>query len=176
MGPIFIHPRHDLARGAGHHALLNDHIVLHAYIDSRPLKVGSGRVYSAELFGDRLGDFSKIRPKVAVFLGYWRREWDSNPRYAYTHTRFPSVRLKPLGHLSRARRRSIAAQGRPENPDQATPIRRPSSARPETPTAEFPPYQTGASAFCLPSASPAACACAKYRRRSISRSRPSTAR
>ena len=30
----------------------------------------------------------------------WRREWDSNPRYACTHTRFPSVRLKPLGHLS----------------------------------------------------------------------------
>ena len=33
----------------------------------------------------------------------WRTEWDSNPRYAFTHTRFPSVRLKPLGHLSRCR-------------------------------------------------------------------------
>src|SRR5271165_7529491 len=31
---------------------------------------------------------------------FWRREWDSNPRYAFTHTRFPSVRLKPLGHPS----------------------------------------------------------------------------
>jgi hypothetical protein len=31
---------------------------------------------------------------------YWRREWDSNPRYSFPHTRFPSVRLKPLGHLS----------------------------------------------------------------------------
>ena len=31
-----------------------------------------------------------------------RREWDSNPRYACTYTRFPSVRLKPLGHLSGA--------------------------------------------------------------------------
>ena len=30
----------------------------------------------------------------------WRREWDSNPRYALTYTRFPSVRLQPLGHLS----------------------------------------------------------------------------
>ena len=30
----------------------------------------------------------------------WRREWDSNPRYGLTYTRFPSVRLKPLGHLS----------------------------------------------------------------------------
>src|SRR5689334_23936460 len=32
--------------------------------------------------------------------GAWRREWDSNPLYAFTHTRFPSVRLKPLGHPS----------------------------------------------------------------------------
>ncbi len=32
----------------------------------------------------------------------WRKEWDSNPRYAFTHTRFPSVRLKPLGHPSSA--------------------------------------------------------------------------
>src|SRR5215475_5304155 len=30
-----------------------------------------------------------------------RREWDSNPRWSYPHTRFPSVLLKPLGHLSR---------------------------------------------------------------------------
>src|SRR5690349_14090330 len=30
----------------------------------------------------------------------WRRESDSNPRYSFPHTRFPSVRLKPLGHLS----------------------------------------------------------------------------
>src|ERR1700731_1361100 len=33
-------------------------------------------------------------------FGRWRREWDSNPRYSFPHTRFPSVRLKPLGHLS----------------------------------------------------------------------------
>lgn len=33
-------------------------------------------------------------------MGDWRREWDSNPRYGFPHTRFPSVRLKPLGHLS----------------------------------------------------------------------------
>ncbi len=30
-----------------------------------------------------------------------RREWDSNPRWSYPHTRFPSVLLKPLGHLSK---------------------------------------------------------------------------
>jgi hypothetical protein len=34
--------------------------------------------------------------------GHWRREWDSNPRYGFPYTRFPSVRLKPLGHPSRA--------------------------------------------------------------------------
>ena len=31
----------------------------------------------------------------------WRRERDSNPRYGFPHTRFPSVRLQPLGHLSK---------------------------------------------------------------------------
>ncbi len=42
-------------------------------------------------------------PTSGVAPGGWRTEWDSNPRYAFTHTRFPSVRLKPLGHLSGAR-------------------------------------------------------------------------
>jgi hypothetical protein len=36
---------------------------------------------------------------VSVFL--WRREQDSNLRYHCWHTRFPSVRLQPLGHLSK---------------------------------------------------------------------------
>ena len=31
---------------------------------------------------------------------FWRREGDSNPRYAFTYARFPSVCLKPLNHLS----------------------------------------------------------------------------
>ena len=30
----------------------------------------------------------------------WRRGRDSNPRYSFPYTRFPSVLLKPLGHLS----------------------------------------------------------------------------
>ena len=30
-----------------------------------------------------------------------RRGWDSNPRYPFRYTRFPGVRLQPLGHLSR---------------------------------------------------------------------------
>src|SRR5205807_3025815 len=39
-------------------------------------------------------------PANAAARRRWRREWDSNPRYGLTYTRFPSVRLKPLGHLS----------------------------------------------------------------------------
>ena len=31
----------------------------------------------------------------------WRRGWDSNPRCDFSQTRFPSVRLQPLGHLSK---------------------------------------------------------------------------
>ena len=30
----------------------------------------------------------------------WRKREDSNLRYGYPHTRFPSVLLKPLGHTS----------------------------------------------------------------------------
>src|ERR1051326_6975641 len=37
---------------------------------------------------------------VEAGLQLQRREWDSNPRWSYPHTRFPSVLLKPLGHLS----------------------------------------------------------------------------
>jgi hypothetical protein len=41
----------------------------------------------------------------------WRREWDSNPRYGFPHTRFPSVRLKPLGHPSWIRRQRSDVRG-----------------------------------------------------------------
>ena len=37
----------------------------------------------------------------------WRREGDSNPRYGFPYTHFPGVRLKPLGHLSASRPRTI---------------------------------------------------------------------
>src|SRR5438105_9209975 len=43
---------------------------------------------------------AEARPINEPSRARWRREWDSNPRYALTYTRFPSVRLKPLGHLS----------------------------------------------------------------------------
>jgi hypothetical protein len=39
--------------------------------------------------------------KSLKFLRAWRRGRDSNPRYGFPYTRFPSERLKPLGHLSK---------------------------------------------------------------------------
>jgi hypothetical protein len=42
-----------------------------------------------------------------------RRERDSNPRYAFTHTRFPSVRLKPLGHLSSTKPATVGGRSIP---------------------------------------------------------------
>ncbi len=40
----------------------------------------------------------------------WRRVRDSNPGYGFPHTRFPSVLLKPLGQLSAAEGKYIAAK------------------------------------------------------------------
>ena len=41
----------------------------------------------------------------------WRRGWDSNPRLSFPNTRFPSVLLKPLGHLSPAYIRWLSELG-----------------------------------------------------------------
>jgi hypothetical protein len=41
----------------------------------------------------------------------WRRERDSNPRYGCPYTRFPSVRLQPLGHPSGTRIRAHYSPG-----------------------------------------------------------------
>ena len=43
-----------------------------------------------------------IRRRIFAFIGdkTWRRDRDSNPRYRCRYTRFPGVRLRPLGHLS----------------------------------------------------------------------------
>ena len=44
--------------------------------------------------------FWPISQRRVLGAAGWRREWDSNPRYGFPYTRFPSVRLKPLGHPS----------------------------------------------------------------------------
>ncbi len=38
---------------------------------------------------------------MALFIAFWRRGRDSNPRCGdYPHTAFPVLHLRPLGHLS----------------------------------------------------------------------------
>ena len=54
-----------------------------------------GRLCRGRGHSRRVGDRS-----MGSRLKEWRRERDSNPRYGFPYTRFPSVRLKPLGHLS----------------------------------------------------------------------------
>jgi hypothetical protein len=41
-----------------------------------------------------------VCPGRVVRRAIWRRGWDSNPRDGFPPTRFPSVRLQPLGHPS----------------------------------------------------------------------------
>src|SRR5258706_10628394 len=52
---------------------------------------------------------SEAGTEVPCLRGEWRREWDSNPRYGYPYTRFPSERLKPLGHPSAKTRADYSA-------------------------------------------------------------------
>jgi hypothetical protein len=58
--------------------------------------------------GHQSGDEVEPSAKYVVFImrygDRWRREWDSNPRYGFPYTRFPSERLQPLGHPSGAQR------------------------------------------------------------------------
>ena len=56
----------------------------------------------------------------------WRRERDSNPRYGFPYTRFPSVRLQPLGHLSGA---SFSTTSLAQDPRRATGSRESGAAR-----------------------------------------------
>ena len=39
--------------------------------------------------------------KILFLFASWRRGRDSNPRWTFTHTHFPGVLLRPLGHLSK---------------------------------------------------------------------------
>jgi hypothetical protein len=48
----------------------------------------------------RLSLFKNVKITSFSAEGAWRRDGDSNPGGALTPTRFPGVRLKPLGHPS----------------------------------------------------------------------------
>ena len=50
---------------------------------------------------EALSQLSYIPTDIRIMtLHNWRREWDSNPRSTFMLTRFPTVLLQPLGHLS----------------------------------------------------------------------------
>jgi hypothetical protein len=60
--------------------------------------------------GQQVGQRDNISKFLNENNGEWRTERDSNPRYAFTYTRVPGVRLQPLGHLSftlRGRREAL---------------------------------------------------------------------
>jgi hypothetical protein len=62
-----------------------------------------------------IGNFSAAKSSGEFWSRQdWRREWDSNPRYGFPYTRFPSERLQPLGHPSasiRSGTRVLGARG-----------------------------------------------------------------
>src|SRR5213593_322133 len=60
---------------------------------------GDGAASSRNLRRNFVGS-EVLKHELYQLFNAWRREWDSNPRYGFPYTRFPSVRLKPLGHLS----------------------------------------------------------------------------
>src|SRR5437764_15148108 len=43
----------------------------------------------------------KISPKSLISFWWWRKGWDSNPRYPCRHAGFQDRCLKPLGHPSK---------------------------------------------------------------------------
>ena len=82
-------------------------VVVKSYGNKSAVKLGSRRNFRTDHAAfQTLSRAQAIRGESSQNLNFfyistrWRREWDSNPRYGFPHTRFPSVRLKPLGHLS----------------------------------------------------------------------------
>ncbi len=63
------------------------------------------RPFGSTAFCEMAESFEGVMPEKSCVLWTprshgWRRERDSNPRKACAFTRFPSVLLQPLGHLS----------------------------------------------------------------------------
>ena len=61
----------------------------------------AGNIFYAKIISQIQGEaWDMPGVKMTWFEGVWRRDGDSNPGGAFTPTRFPGVRLKPLGHPS----------------------------------------------------------------------------
>lgn len=59
------------------------------------------RPYNACTFACALN--TEARPKLLFLQVFWRKGWDSNPRYPCGHAGFQDRCLKPLGHPSQQR-------------------------------------------------------------------------
>ena len=92
---------------------------LHSYLDHHCLE--KIRVRKIARFGGLFECFAPENRTVKRPLKGWRRERDSNPRYGFPYTRFPSVRLQPLGHLSSATCDAFTRPRRRPIPDSAKP-------------------------------------------------------
>jgi hypothetical protein len=82
-----------------HDVLLNESNAMFKDLEHMVNQTAGQTTVRHEVVTHALGTFC-YRCLRARHSWLWRREWDSNPRYSFPHTRFPSVRLKPLGHLS----------------------------------------------------------------------------
>ena len=71
-----------------------------AQVDLRHLRRSAYRCSLPGLAGFTGSQCTGLGPRKNGSRETWRRERDSNPRYGFPYTRFPSVLLKPLGHLS----------------------------------------------------------------------------
>ena len=70
---------------------------------------------AAAIFGAALMGSPDGTDLAGVDAPLLRTERDSNSRYAFTYTRFPGVRLKPLGHPSRHRFIPATREKEPDN-------------------------------------------------------------
>jgi hypothetical protein len=73
---------------------------LHPWVRRARARHPSARLLPSMLpFSKNLTD-AQPPPKLAKLLIYWRKGWDSNPRYPCRHAGFQDRCLKPLGHPS----------------------------------------------------------------------------
>src|SRR5262249_10822067 len=77
------------------------------HIPSTQRKSGADALRTDHRFGGEMGRGMQLSETIAherlqVVDFKWRRDRDSNPGGSFPPTRFPSVRLQPLGHLSGA--------------------------------------------------------------------------
>ena len=74
------------------------HIENNNLIQEKPYYIAHSNIQTLALLDDKTKGSNWLQ---------MRREWDSNPRYVFTYTRFPSVLLRPLRHPSKRKERLV---------------------------------------------------------------------